>query len=67
MPKKILFASQDNHALYEEVDNPDRFTKIELDETIVLKTSDLCGHDGDILEILIAARKAKVICPALEA
>ena len=64
--KKILFASQDNHALYEEVDEPNKFTQIEVDEEITLKSSELCGNYGDILEILINAGKAKIICQTKE-
>lgn len=66
MKKKILFASQNDHALYEEVDEPNRFTQIEVNEEITLKYSDLCGSYGDILEILVEAGKAKIICPATE-
>ena len=60
----ILYQSNDNGALYltEHIDDPSDvgcWTMIDVDEPVVLTPAECCGHDGNIVEILLAAGKAR--------
>ncbi len=58
---KILYQSSDSGALYDEVDDPNQFVQIEVPNEIILTPEQICGRYGNIVEILLAAKQAKVI------
>ena len=59
----ILYRSHDDGTFYrlEHIDDTSRFLKVEVNDVITLTPNQLCGRDGDLLEILYAAKQAKVI------
>lgn len=60
---KTLLQSQDSGALYlpEHVDSEEGYTKIEVPDVVTLTAEQLCGGYGNIVEILLHAKQAKVI------
>lgn len=59
-----LYVSNDNGALYEEneIDPDDKnFYPVEVPDTFSLKAEQLCGRDGNLMEILLSAKIAKLL------
>ena len=56
----ILYMSTDNGALYADVDDPSDFTLVDVNEPVVLTPEQLIGHDGAIVELLLAAGQARI-------
>ena len=59
----ILYMSTDNGALYmeDDIEDPGHFEQIDVDEPVVLTPKQLIGHDGAIVELLLAAGKARKV------
>lgn len=59
----ILYVSSDGSTLLHDVHDahPAEYEWVEVPDTLTLTVRDLCGHDGNILEILLSAGKAKYV------